>query len=42
MDKVAELLEEILADDYVSVFTKDGNTTRISKQEFIYLITKEN
>ncbi len=40
-EQIAKSLDALLADDFISVFTKDGNTVKYSKQDFITLITKK-
>lgn len=34
-NRIAEWLEDNLADDYIGVFGAEGNTTALSKEDFI-------
>lgn len=37
-DRIAELLDNLIADDFIGVFQPDGNTVQYSKSDFIALI----
>ena len=40
--KLIDLLESIIAQDYITVFDNDGNTHAISKKAFIQLVKENN
>lgn len=37
-DRIAELLDNLIADDFIGVFQEDGNTVQYSKADFIALV----
>ena len=39
-ERITELLEDLLADDFIGVFQPDGNTVQYSKADFIEYVTK--
>jgi len=37
-EQVSKRLDKLIADDFISVFTEEGNTVKCSKEDFIKII----
>ncbi len=41
-DRIAELLDSLIADDFIGIFRHDGNVVHYSKSDFIALVNGES